>query len=70
MSKSIQITSQKSRLAGASVADPVITYCGRRLVIDGNVPVSLIRLIPNAWGAAKPAAWTPLIDRAIVLGLL
>lgn len=70
MSNATHIETLAMRQGGARVAIPVVHHCGKSLPCDGNLPVSLTRLIPPAWGNAQASAWQPFVDRAIVLGRL
>lgn len=64
------VTSRTSRIAGARVQDPVIRAGRRTVVLDGNAPRALAKLIPNGWGNAPHQAWRPLVAKAIALGVL
>lgn len=64
------ITTQTSRIAGAKVQDPVIRAGRRAIVLDGNAPRSLVKLIPHGWGNAPHQAWRPLVEKAIAMGAL
>ena len=66
---SLVITTKQYRIGNSKVVDPVVHYEDRSLVCH-NLPVSLTKLIPNGWGNAKPTAWLPFVERAVVLGLL
>lgn len=66
----IQVTAKRTRIGDQYVNDPLIRYEGRTLLCSGDIPASIGRLIPHAWGRAKEAEWQPLVERAIVLGLL
>lgn len=64
------IATQGSRIACARVQDPVIRAGRRALVLDGNAPRSLVKLIPHGWGNAPRQAWRPLVEKAIAMGVL
>ena len=70
MSNATHIEARAFRQAGARVAIPVVHHCGNSLAVDGNIPASLTRLIPAAWGNAPVSAWSAFIERTIVLGKL
>lgn len=64
------VTSRTSRVAGAKVQDPVIRAGSRAVVMDGNAPRALVKLIPHGWGNASHEAWRPLVVKAIAMGVL
>lgn len=64
------IESSIKRLAGVRVADPVIRMGRKTLRLDANAPGDLMRLVPHGWGNAPHEAWRPLVERAILRGVL
>lgn len=68
--ENFHVSQHSSVVAGSRVVDPVIHHGGKTLRIDGNLPSSLTKLLPFAWGNAPKQAWIPFIRRAILLGKL
>lgn len=48
-----RICQKQSTLPGSIAYNPVIIMEGKRLVLDGNIPQSVARHIPQGWGNAK-----------------
>lgn len=59
-----------SCVAGTKVQDPVVRSGRRSIVLNGNAPRVLVKLIPHGWGNAPKQAWRPLVEKAIAMGVL
>ena len=66
----ISVKSVSYKQGSTKVADPVVTFKGKKLRVTGDLPSNLTRLIPPGWGNAPAEAWKPFVVLAVAMGRL